>query len=76
MKHRRLEKYGIEWNKYECPHCGGVALDGDPERGSYSRGGATCQNCDKSFSVVRKKPVGVFSLEEMSFKEWVNDTAL
>lgn len=48
---------GTEYWTYECPHCGGKALNGDPEKGIKFRGGAKCRDCGQTFSAIGRTPL-------------------
>ncbi|HXS24019.1 MAG TPA: hypothetical protein VN719_07310, partial [Gemmatimonadales bacterium] len=56
-----------DYSVYECPYCGGDALNGDPEHDTHFRGSARCQNCQKEFSVVGpsgRKPIRRVTIEK------------
>lgn len=41
--------------EYKCPHCGGVAYNGDPKTGNRFRGSGACVDCGEGFSIVGLK---------------------
>ena len=72
-KKQEYTEYGV----YKCPHCGGEALNGIPEKGMRFRGSAQCRKCDETFSAIHMKPIGTLHVNENfpTFKEWMSTQA-